>query len=66
MNDVCKLPLQLSYTCKSHTLGLGESGFIHCASPVVPFMEEVPDEVVLEDLCCHVQKMSILVPKDFP
>ena len=25
-------------------------------------MEEVPDEVVLEDLCCHVQKMSILVP----
>ena len=28
-------------------------------------MEEVPDEVVLEALCCHFQKMWILVPPDF-
>ena len=29
-------------------------------------MEEVLDEVVLEDPCCHSQKLSILVPPDFP
>ena len=28
-------------------------------------MEEVLDEVVLEGLCCHFQKISILVTPDF-
>ena len=39
MNYVCKLPLKLSYACKSHNLGLGESGFINCASPAVHLMK---------------------------
>ena len=37
-----------------------------CAFLSVLLMEEFPDEVVLEDLCCHFQKKWILVPLEFP
>ena len=37
---------------------------IHCASPLVLWMGEVPDEVVLEDLCCHFQKIFTVFSVD--
>ena len=60
-----KLPLSLPYACIFHNLGLWENAKTNCASLTVLVMEEDLYEVVLENLCCHCQSISIFGPTKF-
>ena len=60
----CAFPLVPRLVCAQQNIQImGKCANDLCFRFVVFLTEEVPDEVVLEDLCCHGQKM--LVPDDF-